>query len=565
MVLGVLCLVVTNAAAQATPWVVKWVIDGLEAGSAPAGLIGLLLGMAAGQAVMRILSRIFIFSAGREAEYDLRKILFGRFCQLDGQFYRRFRTGDLMSRLTNDLGSARALYGPGVLHVVNTIFAYGVGLPMMLRIDPWLTLYALSPYAILLLGTRFFARGIYGRSQEMQVALSTMTATVQENLAGIRELKNHGMERERSAVFGRASDRYLDRAVRLAFWRAGLIPFMGIGAGTSIVLALYLGGSAVIAGRLSLGDLVAFNLYLALLAWPTMAIGWMLSLWQRGIAAWHRLLEIIQERSALEVDLDGAPEAGSPEAPAIEVHDLSVELGGKAVLDGVSFQVPAGTVCAVVGRVGSGKSTLAEALARLLAVEPGMINIAGQDVTDLPVGSLRDRIAYAPQSAFLFSASVRQNVAMGLGDGVDQDAPEAGARVREAVRLAGLDADLEALPDGLDTVVGERGLTVSGGQRQRIALARALVAHRPMIILDDSLSAVDAETERKILQGLGGVLQGRTGILISHRLSALRHAQQVIVLDEGKVAEVGTPEELLDRGGLYAELYRRQLARELGS
>ena len=560
---------VTNGLAQATPWVVKWIIEGLTAGSRPDGLVALLLTMALVQGGIRILSRVFIFNAGREAEYDLRSTLFARFCQLDGQFYRRYRVGDLMSRLTNDLSSVRALYGPGVLHIVNTVFAYGVGLPMMLRIDPWLTLWALSPYAVLLLGTRFFARGIYGRSQEMQASLASMTSTVQENLAGIRELKSHRMEEQRARVFGADSEHYLDRAMRLAGWRAGLIPFMGLGAGASLVVTLYIGGGRVISDELSLGDLVAFNLYLGLLAWPTMAVGWMLSLWQRGISAWHRLVEIVEERSALEVALALAAEAlaraEEEQAPEIQVRGLTVALGDKAVLRDVSFTVPAGSVCAVVGRVGSGKSTLAEALARLLVVPEGTIFVGGEDVTALEVGALRDRVAYAPQSAFLFSRSIRENVAMGLPPGLEPDHGEGAARVEQAVHLAGLKPDLDAFPDGLETVVGERGLSISGGQRQRIALARALAAHRPVIILDDSLSAVDAETEKEILAGLGGVLQGRTGILISHRLSALRHADQVVVLEEGRVAEAGGHQELLHKGGLYAELYRRQLLNELGT
>ena len=576
VLLGVACLVVVNGLAQATPWVVKWIIEGLTAGSRPHWLVALLLGMAVTQGGIRILSRVFIFNAGREAEYDLRATLFARFCQLNGQFYRSYRVGDLMSRLTNDLSSVRALYGPGVLHIVNTVFAYGVGLPMMLRIDPWMTLWALAPYAVLLLGTRFFARGIYGRSQEMQASLAGMTSTVQENLSGIRELKSHRLEEQRAQGFGEASAHYLDRAMRLAGWRAGLIPFMGVGAGVSIVVSLYLGGSRVIDGQLSLGDLVAFNLYLGLLAWPTMAIGWMLSLWQRGISAWHRLVEIIEQQSALEVVLAGVggrgrdgegdrvSGVGGRGAPEIEVRGLTVRLGDKDVLKDVSFTIPAGTVCAVVGRVGSGKSTLAEALARLLEIPPGAIFVGGEDVTRLEVGGLRDRVAYAPQSAFLFSRSIRENVAMGLAPGLDPAAGEGAARVEQAVRLAGLEPDMDAFPDGLETVVGERGLSISGGQRQRIALARALAAHRPVIILDDSLSAVDAETEKQILQGLGGVLQGRTGMLISHRLSALRHADQVVVLDGGRVAEAGGHEELLERGGLYADLYRKQLLSELG-
>ena len=578
---GVLCLVVTNLVAQSIPWVVKWTVEAITAVDRDPGALhrlGLLLvGMALFQALIRIFSRLLIFNAGRDAEYDLRRSLFARLCQLDGEFYRRYRTGDLMSRLTNDLSSVRALYGPGILHVVNTIFAYLVALPLMISIDPLLTLWSLVPYAVLLAGARVFARGIYGRSKEMQVSLAAMTANVQENLAGIRELKNYVIEDQRARLFGDNSAEYLDQAMRLARWRAGLIPFVGVGAGASLVVALWLGGREVIQGNLTLGDLVAFNLYVGLLAWPTMAIGWMLSLWHRGIASWHRLCDILTERTPLEIETENREGEGEGEGRGkgegkgegkgvgidIELKDLRVGFGEREVLRGISFRIPARTLCAVVGRVGCGKTTLAESLARLLVIPRGTVFVGGEDVTARPVEWTRDQIAYAPQSAFLFSVSIRDNIALGLERRMDPGSDEALQRIQRAVVAAGLEVDLEGFPDGLDTVVGERGLSLSGGQRQRVALARALVSDRPILILDDSLSSVDSGTEKRILGQLRTVLQGRTAILISHRLSALQHAQQVVVLDEGRVAETGKHEELLETGGIYAELYRKQVLTEL--
>jgi ATP-binding cassette subfamily B protein len=321
----------------------------------------------------------------------------------------------------------------------------------------------------------------------------------------------------------------------------------------------------VIQGQLTLGDLVALNLYIGLLAWPTMAIGWMLSLWHRGLASWHRLMEILQQRSALETGVAGAAPVELPEGGlGLELRELSVGFGGggEQVLEQVSFSVPAGSLCAVVGRVGCGKTTLAEALARLLEVPPGTVFLGGRDVTGLPVEWVRAQVAYAPQSAFLFSVSIRDNIAMGLGAGLDPGSAAAGRAIQGAVKAAGLEPDLASFPDGLETMVGERGLSLSGGQRQRIALARALINERPVLILDDSLSSVDADTEKTILQQLRGVLRGRTAILISHRLSAIQHADQVLVLDGGRVAEAGTHDELLERGGLYAELYQRQVLAE---
>ena len=577
MAVGVLCLVLTNVIAQSIPWVVKWTVEAITGTSKEPGslhwLALLLIGMAVGQAMIRIVSRLMIFNAGRDAEYDLRRELFARLCQLDGNFYRAFRTGDLMSRLTNDLSSVRALYGPGILHVVNTVFAYAVALPLMIRIDPWLTLWSLLPYMVLVSGARFFARGIYGRSKEMQVSLAAMTANVQEDLAGVRELKNYALEEHRACLFGDRSAGYLDEAMRLARWRAGLIPFVGVGAGTSLVLALWLGGREVIQGNLTLGDLVAFNMYVGLLAWPTMAVGWMLSLWNRGIAAWHRLDVILSQRSELEISEEdegeregkgkGKGRGRGLNAPTIEIKDLRVGFGDAEVLRGVSFTVPAGSLCALVGRVGCGKTTLAEALARLLVVPAGSVLLGGEDVTGMPVEWARDQIAYAPQSAFLFSVSIRDNIALGLEPGVDPASDEAEAQIRRAVAAAGLEVDLEGFTDGLDTVVGERGLSLSGGQRQRVALARALISDRPILVLDDSLSSVDSGTEKRILSKLHATLEGRTAILISHRLSALQHAHQVVVLDQGKVAEAGTHEELLEAGGIYSELYRKQVLEEL--
>jgi len=566
---GVLCLVGTNLMAQAIPWAVKQTIEGIEHGDGShiRMLTLVILGLALGQALIRIPSRILIFNAARQAEYRLRAMLFACLCQADRGFYRRFRVGDLMSRLTSDLTSVRALYGPGVLHVANTLFAYAVALPLMTRIDPGLTLWALLPYSLLLLGARSFARGIHNRSQQMQVCLADMTSNVQEDLAGIREVKLHNAESLRAEHFARASGDYLHQAMRLANWRAGLIPFVGLGSGASLVIVLWIGGSKVIAGTLSLGDLVAINLYVGMLAWPTMSIGWILSLWQRGIASWHRLLEIAAADGPLRVDHQAQP-TGAAAPPTIELRDLSVSIDQRRVLDRIQLTIPAGTLCAVVGRVGSGKTTLVEAIARLLEVPAATLFIDGADVTTMSVERVRSLMAYAPQTAFLFSATVRDNVAYGLPASIT-DENQREERIRWAVQIAGLGPDLDRFPGGLDTLVGERGISLSGGQRQRIALARALVADRPVLLLDDSLSSVDADTERQILERLmsstpggssSGALEDRTVILVSHRLSALQHAHQVLVLDRGAVAQIGSHAELLARSdGIYASLYRQQL------
>lgn len=565
---GILCLILTNVCAQAVPWVVKHAIETMGSQSPDAShrldlWVLLLGGLTLGQAGVRIVSRIMIFNAGRDAEYSIRNTIFAHLCQLDGGFYRRFTTGDLMSRLTNDLASVRALYGVGVLHIVNTLCAYAVALPLMLGIDPTLTFWALMPYPILLLGARAFARGIYGRSRDQQLALAAMTESVQEDLAGIREVKGYQLEERRGQRFTDRSLSYLDSAVRLARWRAGMLPFVGVGVGSSIVLILWLGGTKVVNGELSLGDLVAMNLYVGLLAWPTMSIGWMLSLWQRGISAWQRIGDILSAEPALSDDDEILNrKATAPEGSALRVRNLNVSIDGSPILTDVSFDVPEGSLCAIVGRVGAGKTTLAEALARLLPIPPASIYLGDVDITQLPLADVRGKIAYAPQDPFLFSASISENIAMGLSEAPSLSAAERTALIEKACGAAGLDGDLKGLPQGLQTVVGERGIALSGGQRQRTALARALISDRSLLLLDDSLSAVDAETERLILSGLKEVIRGRTAILISHRLSALQHADQVVVLENGRVAEIGSHEELLAKESIYSELYRRQILLE---
>lgn len=584
VLLGVVCLLATNGLAQAIPWVVKRTIETMEQGAGShriALLAGIMIALAVGQALIRIASRVTIFNAGRDAEFKLRSLLFRHLCQLDGSFFLRLRTGELMSRLTNDLAAVRGLFGPGVLHATNTLFAYAFALPLMLRIDASLTLLALLPYPLLLLGARAFAHGVYARSHSQQRTLAEMTSIVQEDLAGIRELKNYGLEQRRSRVFADASQRYLSEALRLAVWRSCMLPFVGAGAGMSLVLVLWVGGGRVISGRLSLGDLVAMNLYVGLLAWPTMAIGWMVAVWQRGVAGWHRLADISRARPAL---VDGPGNAPEPGPLRLDVRQLHVTMGDRHIVENVSFTIAPGSICAVVGKVGSGKSTLVEAIARLVPIAPGCIFWNGVDITQLRLDAVRRQVAYAPQESFLFSQTLRENIAFGAetppidqsfaeahrsaslptraDDALQEGGPDLQQRIEEAVRVAGLQPDIEALPSGLDTLVGERGVSLSGGQRQRVALARALVAHRPLLILDDSLSAVDAETERKILHRLRETLEDTTTLLTSHRLSALQHADLIIVLDQGRVAETGSHADLLARGGVYAQLYRKQLLTE---
>jgi ATP-binding cassette subfamily B protein len=565
--LGCLCLVGTNGFSLAIPWLLKQAIDALRE-LAPAAAHGVVVRNAVAiivfavlQALIRTWSRIAIFDAGRNVEYRLRRDLFDHLTRLDPGFYRRHPTGDVMSRLTNDLGSVRLLYGPGLLNLLNTALVYATGLALLLRLSPRLTLLALIPYPLLLGAARVASRRIYRASRAIQEQLGTMSTTIQEDLAGIAVIKHYTLEESRQRAFRDVNDEYLGRSLALVRARGALMPLFAMLGGIGTLIVLWAGGREVIAGRMSIGSLVAFNGYLVLLSWPTFALGWIIGIWQRGVASWARVRELLETSPSITDALDNAPvpDAGAS-TPSVEVRELSIETDGRKLLDGVSLVLPAGATLAIVGRTGAGKTTLVDAVLRMQDVAPGAVRVGGRDVTHLSLASLRGMIGYAPQDAFLFSATVADNIAFGIRDDVDPAARD--ERVRRAAEAAGLAPDVAVLPEGYQTLVGERGITLSGGQRQRVALARALAADPQILILDDSLSSVDAETERAILTRLRPILAGRTSILISHRVAAVKDADQILVLDGGRVAEHGTHAALLAAGGVYASLYREQLAQE---
>ncbi|WP_428264277.1 ABC transporter ATP-binding protein [Haliangium sp.] len=571
---GVAMLIVTNALALAEPVLLGDIVDAL-AGDDPGGVVPnlalLLVAFALGTGVTRVLSRVFLFNTARGAEYDLRSELFGHLLTLDPGFYRKHATGDLMSRLTNDVQTVRAMWGPGVLNIVNTAVVFVPVLIMMLRIDPMLTLWAVLPYPSMVILGRLFGRRLYKSSRAVQVELGSLSTSIQEDLTGIGIIKSYNLEEPRRDSFRVRSERLLDKNMVLTKVRGQLVPALTSLASASAVIVLWVGGQAVIDGSISLGDLVEFLSYLARLVWPTLALGWMLSLFQRGLASWQRLQDLLGERPAIA---DGPGPDPDPDTIRgdLELRGLSVEIEGHKVLDDVHLRMPAGTVTAIVGRTGSGKSMLVECLPRLNDVPAGTVFLDGHDITELSLPTLRHAIGYAPQEAFLFSTTIARNIAFGYERYLDEPvAPVAtmssdvrpssdiDERLVQASTGAGLARDLSALPSGYDTVVGERGITLSGGQRQRVALARALAAAPRVLVLDDSLSSVDAETEREILEHLTELMRGRTAILISHRVAAVKRADQIVCLDQGKVVEVGTHDELLSRGGVYAEVYQSQL------
>jgi len=566
-VLGCLCLVGTNGFALAIPWLLKQSIDAMRAmpPTVAHGIVVrdavLIIVFAVLQALIRTWSRIFIFDGARNIEYSLRRDLLGHLTRLDPAFYRRHPTGDIMSRLTNDLTAVRALYGPGLLNVFNTALVYATALALLLQLSTRLTLMALIPYPLLLVAARLASRRIHRASRAIQDQLGTMSTVIQEDLAGIGVIKHYTLEESRQRAFREVNDEYLNRALSLVRVRGLLMPLFAMLGGVGTLIVLWAGGREVIAGRMTVGSLVAFNGYLVLLSWPTFALGWIIGIWQRGTAGWARVRELLDTKAAIADAPDAVPStAAAPRTPSVEVRDLSITADARRLLDGVSFKLPAGATLAIVGPTGSGKTTLVDAVLRMQDVAPGTVRIGGHDVTRIPLAELRGSIGYAPQDAFLFSATVAENIAFGIRG--DIDAAGRDERVRRAAEAAGLAPDVAVLPEGYETLVGERGITLSGGQRQRVALARALAADPHILILDDSLSSVDAETERTILTRLRPILAGRTSILISHRVAAVKDADQILVLDGGRVAEAGTHAALLASGGLYASLYREQLAQE---
>ena len=561
---GLLCVIVTTTIQLLSPWVLKYAVDDLNAGvtrSKLAFYAATLLGIAAIGGVFRYLMRQILIGASRDIEFDVRNAFFARLQVMPVGYYQARRTGDLMSRATNDLNAVRMMIGPAVMYSANTILVFIVAILLMVSLDARLTLMALVPLPFVTIVVRYFGSAIHKRFEAIQEQLAQLSAVVQEALAGVRVVRAYNQQAHEIERFSEANREYVRRNRVLIRLQGLFFPSMTLFLGFGSLLVLWIGSQHVIRGEITLGEFVAFNAYLVMLSWPMIAFGWVTNILQRGMASWKRMLEVLD--AVPDIDDRHASEAGhiAPLTGAIEIRDLVFTYPGteRPVLDHVSLTIAAGQTVALVGATGSGKSTLIHLIPRLHDPPAGSVRLDGVDVREIPLDRLRGAIGVVPQEPFLFSNTIAENVS--LGPGGERSAPGAD-RLQNAAAIARLDKDVASFPKGYETLVGERGITLSGGQKQRTAIARAVMLNPRILILDDALSAVDTYTEEEILERLRVFMRKRTSIIVSHRVSTVRHADMIVVLQDGRIAEQGTHDELVRLGGLYADLHQKQLLQE---
>jgi ATP-binding cassette, subfamily B, multidrug efflux pump len=601
LIWGGLCVLLNNGIWILFPQVLRRAINDLHSGVTRQKLLTyslLIIVIALIKGTFQFLTRWVVIGISRDIEFDLRNDLFAHLERLSYSYYQRNRTGDIMARATNDLNAVRMLLGPAIMYSANTLVFTAGALGFMLAISPKLTVFAFLPLPIASVVIQYFGRRIHERFERIQAMFSDISARAQENFSGARVIRAYVQEQAEIAAFETANQEYIRRSLGLVRLMGMLWPTLELMLGAAVVIVLWLGGREVLLGKMSVGDFVAFNTYMVQLTWPVIALGWVINIFQRGTASMERINEILSEQPEIVDEATAAFNPGaagaSPVPPGedarhstnlqgdIEFCNLKFAYNGVVVLQDINLRIPAGSSLAIVGPTGSGKTTLVNLIPRIYDAEPGAVLIDGHPIRELPLDALRRQIGFVPQETFLFSDTIRENIAYGSQREKLEETMERASRkaqgglslapqnpggpslddIKAAAEAANIAQDIESFPEGYNTAVGERGITLSGGQKQRTAIARALLRSPRILILDDALSSVDTNTEDKILNHLREIMRGRTTIFISHRVSTVRNADRIAVLHQGRIVELGTHDELIARNGYYTDLYNKQLLEE---
>jgi ATP-binding cassette, subfamily B, multidrug efflux pump len=558
LALGMGALVVRDALNAALPLVIRSGIDSLTHGfriSLVFEFAALLVALSAIKGIFQYWMRVILIGISRDIEYELRNDLFSHLITLSPDFYAKYRTGDIMARATNDLNAVRMMLGPGVMYWTETLFLSLFAIAVMLSTDWRLTLICLIPAPVVSLVVILFGSRIHDRFESIQKMFSDISSRVQENLSGVRVIRAYAQEKAELHKFEILNQEYVGENIRLARLSGLFMPLLQFLIGLGFLIVLFAGGYQLLEHRISLGSFVMFNTYMGMLVWPMIALGWVVNLMQRGTASWSRIMELMREQPSITGKKAESFEPAEVAAGALRFAGVQVKYPAGMALRNINLEIPAGATVALVGHTGSGKSTLVSLVPRLIDPTSGAVFLDGVNLRDLDPDWLRRQIGFVPQETFLFSATLGENIAWGVEDASEE-------AIQRAAELAGLGPDIAGFPAGYQTMIGERGLTLSGGQKQRVAIARAILRNPRILILDDALSSVDTLTEERILTSLATVMQGRTTILISHRVSTVQSAGQIFVIEHGEVAEQGTHAELVANGGYYADLYQKQLLEE---
>ncbi|HTX39443.1 MAG TPA: ABC transporter ATP-binding protein [Bryobacteraceae bacterium] len=557
MSLGMFCLVVKDVAQALQPLMIRGAVDSFAqpggSGRVFLRFAAYLIALALAKGIFQFFMRVILIGVSRDIEYDLRNDLFAHLLRLSPDYFGHTRTGDIMARATNDLNAVRMMLGPGIMYWFETSLTFALAIWIMVHFDWRLALFAVMPAPAVSLAVIFFGRAIHARFERIQAMFSDISSRVQENLFAVRMVRAFAQERAELRRFEELNRQYIAQNLKLVRIQGIFEPLLELLIGTTFLMVLWVGGQQVLLGKISIGSFVMFNTYMGTLVWPMIALGWVVNLMQRGSASLKRINQVLHEAPTIQAPRD--PVALERVEGEIAFRGVTVDYGSGAALAEIDLRIAAGETVAVVGHTGAGKSTLVQLIPRLLDPTAGAVLVDGVDVRRVDQEQLRRHIGFVPQETFLFSATIAENIAFGVESATE-------GQIREAARIAGLAEDIEGFPDGYKTMVGERGITLSGGQKQRTAIARAILRDPRILILDDALSSVDTLTEERILTHLSGVMQGRTVILISHRVSTVRQAGRIVVLERGRIVEQGSHAELVEAGGYYAELSQKQMLEE---